>query len=473
MEMSLPFCERRALSRLFRTERVDSPRGMGWPKIDLEGETMPFNNIWKCCAALALLAVLGARSSSAQFELGAKDSGPKGTVTGAVAYSDTKVPARLATVTLIKVAAAGSKPKADATAGLMSMMLACGLSCVTTTGPDGRFELTDIPEGRYLVVAGQGGAVNPLVRLDVGALNRTAVSEVSEELLKPVLADLTLVDVAASKAVDVTVNLTHGASIAGTITFDDGSPAIGVKVHLLSKNQSGVYEEANQLSLGGAAANATLIGFLTDEQGHFHISGLMAGDYALRAEVPVGMIKNLGRNLSGVVAESMSQGDKHNAMNVFNALNNQGLSVYSGNALLKKDLHPIAVGEHEQLGGADIQIPLGNLHSVTVHVAAAESGRPLSVVHVQLADAETREVLRSSYAGEDGACTFEYVPQGFYLVQAVGGMDTSQMGKILDPGYDAKKLVRYQTAETKLQVSNESSEVTLQVSREEPKGAEK
>jgi 5-hydroxyisourate hydrolase-like protein (transthyretin family) len=347
----------------------------------------------------------------------------------------------------------------------------CGLSCVTTTGLDGRFALADVPEGRYLVVAVQAGAVNSLTHMDMGTLNRVNGAEIDEGLLKPVLNELTLVDVSAAKAANVTVGLGHGASVAGVITYDDGSPAIGVRIHLLRKTQNNSFEEANMFSLGGAATNATLLGYMTDEQGRYRISGLIAGSYALRAEVPVGGIKNLGKNLKGALALGLTGGPKSGMMTSLSAVSGDGLSVYSGNALLKKDLKAFDLSASDQMSGADLQIPLSNLHTVTVHVAAAESGQPLTVVQVQMIEADSKEVMRSGFAEEDGSCTFEYVPEGYYVVRAVSGLVAPD--KRIDVGSDNKNLIRYRSAESKIQVSGDIDNVNLQVIRQTEKAAEK
>jgi hypothetical protein len=57
-----------------------------------------------------------------------------------------------------------------------------------------------------------------------------------------------------------------------------------------------------------------------------------------------------------------------------------------------------------------------------------------------------------------------------YTLRVVDAMDVSKVGKMLDDNYDPKKAVRYATAETKVQVSEDVSGVLLQVSKVDEKG---
>jgi hypothetical protein len=318
-----------------------------------------------------------------------------------------------------------------------------------------------IPAGRYLVLAGQNGAANPLARLDLDVLNQTSMNAVSESLVKDVLGALTVVTIDAGKTADVTVSLNHGGLISGQLTFDDGSPAVGAKVHLLSKGKSGQFVEPNMMSLGGVTSNATLLGYMTDDSGRFRIAGLVPGSYALRAELPINALKNLTKNLAGMMTMSMvAPGATQQASPL-----GEGLSVYSGNVLFKKDLKAIELGADEQMTSADITIPLDGMHSVTARVVDSAAGKGMAVAQLLLLDADGKETLRSGFVDENGECTFDYVPEGLYTLRVANAMDTSKVGKMRDEDYDPKKAVRYGSAETKVQVNNDVSGVQLTVSR--------
>ena len=412
---------------------------------------------------------------AAQNDAGEKQGPEKGVLAGHVVFADTRMPARLAQVMLVKLVPAGAKTlSADEAARmpLKKLVGGCGLDCITTTGLDGRFEMPEVPAGRYVVLAGQNGAVNPLARLDLGVLNAAGATEVSEDQIKPVQEDVTVVTVEAGKAADVVVSIRHGAALSGTLSYDDGSPAVGVRVHLLSRTKAGEFAEPNLLSLGGASSNATLMGYVTDDQGRFRIAGLPPGQYALRAEVPLDVVKNLTKNLKGILTMGMAAPGMTNSAAAFGSMMGDGLSVYSGSVLRKKDLKPLELAEDEQRTGADITIPLEGMHTVAVRVVDAATGHGLGTGRVLLLDAEGKETLRAGFVDEEGNCAFEYVPEGAYTVRAANVMDTSQMGKMLDPGFDPKKAVRYASTETRVQVSGDVSGLLLQVSRAEEKSKE-
>ena len=205
---------------------------------------------------------------------------------------------------------------------------------------------------------------------------------------------------------------------------------------------------------------------MTDDAGRFHIAGLTAGTYAVRANLPINALKNLTKNLKGALSVGMSSpGTMGTAMTM-----DDGLSVYSGNVFFKKDLKPIELGEDQQLSGSDMSIPVDGMHSIGVHVTDSASGSPLQVGQVELLDADGKEILRSGYVDDSGECSFEYVPDGIYTLRVVNAMDVSEVGKMLSDNYDPKKAIHYGSAETKLRVSEDVSGIVLQVSKAADEG---
>jgi hypothetical protein len=413
--------------------------------------------------AMATVAGPVARNASAQ-EAAAKTTG---SVTGRVFYSDDKAPARLAQVLLVKLTPAkppgGGTGAATGKQDLQSMMgsLSRGLDTFAQTGLEGHFEMADVPAGKYIVLAQQNGAVNPLSHIDLGTLNGMKMGQVSEDQIKEALPYLTIVTVDPGKTVDVTVSLTHGASISGVVTYDDGSPAVGVKVQLMSKTRDGSYEEPNMMTLGMASSNSTLIGYMTDDAGRFRIAGLAAGTYGLRASLPLNALKNLGNKLKSVMILGMTSPDALAASSQVD----DGLSVYSGNVFFKKDLKPIELTASEAYTGADITIPADGMHKVQVHVEEMTTGNAIELAQVQLLDANGKDTLRSGYVDDHGDCTFDYVPEGQYTLQVVNAVDASGMGKMGSGDFNPKNVVRYGPAKTKVSVTGDISNIVLQVAK--------
>lgn len=417
--------------------------------------------------AALLLASMQSIASHAQEKVGENAAPATGTVTGRVFYSDTKAPARLAQIMLVKISpvadAAADKNAAKAKPSLLN----AGMSGFGQTGLDGRFELTGVPAGRYIIVAQQNGSVNPIAHIDIGVLNNLQIpnalsrEKLTEDKIKDYLSYLTIVTVNAGKTTDAPLSLAHGASISGVLSYDDGSPAVGVPVHLLRKAGSGGYEEPNMMTLGAAASNSTLMGYVTDDQGRFRIAGLAAGSYALRATLPLNLLKNLGNKLKSTIALNMaSPGSITSAIK-----HDDGLSVFSGNVFSMKDLKPIEVSESEVVSGADITIPLNGMHSIQAHVEDSANGHALNLAQVELLDADGKETLRAAFVDDNGDCAFDYVPDGQYTLQVANALDTSQAGKPLSGDYDPKKIIRYGQAETKVMVNGDVSGIVLQVTK--------
>jgi hypothetical protein len=350
-----------------------------------------------------------------------------------------------------------SVTEASATAGLA----AAGLTTLTQTELDGHFQMPTVAIGKYIVLAVQNGALNPVARIDLDALNKIKTGHLTEDQIKDYLADLTVVTIEEGKTATVTVTLTHGASISGTLSYDDGSPAVGVPVHLLAKTSSGTFQEPDIMTLGMASTSTTLAGYATDEAGRFHIAGLPPGTYAVRADLPLGMLKNLGTSIKGILALGMSSPDSVGSATKYDS----GLSVYSGNSLFRKDLKPIALSAGQNFPGADITIPLNGMYTVQAQVKDAVTGKPLDVAQVQLMDADGKETLRAQFVDAKGYCTFEYVPAGQYTLAVVNGMDLSGVGKLLDKNYDPKKAIHYSAASAYVRVSGNTEGIVLQVSK--------
>jgi hypothetical protein len=417
-------------------------------------------------AALLTASILSV-ASRAQEASGEKAAPATGTVTGRVFYSDTKAPARLAQIILVKLSPAADAATNNNAAKAKRDPLSFAMSGFGQTGLDGRFELTNVPAGKYIAVAQQNGFVNPIARIDISVLNNLQIPNVlspaklTEDKIKDYLSDLTIVTVIAGKTVDVPLSLARGASISGVLSYDDGSPAVGVPVHLLRKSKSGSYEEPSMMSLGAVASNSTLMGFVTDDQGHFRIAGLAGGSYALRATLPLNLLKNLGNKLKSTIALSMASPGSFNSV----AKHDEGLSVFSGNVFAAKDLKPIEVGEGEAVTGADITIPFNGMHSVQAHVEDSADGHAIDLAQVELLDADGKETLRTGFVDDDGNCTFDYVPDGQYTLQTANALDTSPAEKPMDGNYDPKKIIRYSQAKTKITVSGDVSGIVLQVTK--------
>jgi hypothetical protein len=136
---------------------------------------------------------------------------------------------------------------------------------LTTTDDSGRFELRNLPAGRWTLTAVKAGYVS----LRLGQ-RRPA------EAVQPI-------DVAEGARFDAAnFALPRGAVVSGRVTDDAGDPIAGVRVQALSYRMA---RGQRQLSPVGVVAQ-------TDDTGSFRIYGLGPGDYYVSARADAGAVES-------------------------------------------------------------------------------------------------------------------------------------------------------------------------------------
>jgi hypothetical protein len=366
------------------------------------------------------------------------------TVSGHVTCGDTNHPARFAAVLLIP-----EKPQPTQTPDWssvknekdMAKVLAknmsetrkgTGLSAVSTI--DGSFEMPKVPAGIYYVAAELRGYLSPLSALSTGERmsgGADAVKKIQAQAEKIVVQDA---------PVRVDVRLERGSSISGVIRYDDGNPAPDVKAIRMVMQEDGKWMVDTFSPLNPAPA--------TDDRGHYRISGLPKGKYAVRADLPTNQsISGLG---SGSFDMHPNTGD--------------ALVIYSGGVFREKDVKPIEVGAGEDVDGVDLVFPVDNLHLVSGTVTAKTDNHPLNTGWVSLNDAETKAMLRHTQIEEDGSFKFNYVPVGQYqlVTSRAGDTDKNAPGgvmQMLNPTF----LKSYQSATIPINVKDDQTGLVMQV----------
>ena len=186
--------------------------------------------------------------------------------------TDTGKPARFATVTLTAAPKAGeerqrrSAPRAE----------------TTVTDLDGRFRLEAVPSGHYYAFATLEGYLDPTLALDPDKLSATSVGvEQRRYAIEQWKDHLTEVTVVVRRVSDVSIQIERGAEIAGTVTFDDASPAIGMHFQVFRKTEKGEWTD-----VGLPLMDSWTIHALSDGHGRFSITNLHAGEYTVCALMP-------------------------------------------------------------------------------------------------------------------------------------------------------------------------------------------
>ncbi|MGD0630171.1 MAG: hypothetical protein ABR987_12495 [Terracidiphilus sp.] len=306
----------------------------------------------------------------------------KGVVTGIVLCSDTGKPARFATVVLTAVPKKGEK--SDDNDPLPAAE-------TTVTDLEGRFRLEAVQPGHYYAFATLDGYLDPEFALDPDQLKSlTAGWEQRNYSIEQWKDHLTEATVGAHRVSEVSVQIERAAEIAGTVTFDDGTPAIGMHFQLFRKTEKGAWTD-----VGLALMDSWAIHALSDSHGRFSLTNLPAGEYTVCALMP---------------ADEESAAPR----------------ICLGEVFRRKDAKTVKVGPGETAGSIDIEIPLSGLHTVSGTVTALADGHPVNHGTVRLLYADDREKARETALLEDGSYSMEYVPEGKYILQVSGAQDEEQ-----------------------------------------------
>ena len=195
-----------------------------------------------------------------------------GTVTGHIICADTGRPARFAQAILFAIPKDVTKsvdPAMRAKNSETDLVKALGFSTEVNmvsseTGFDGGFTANNVAPGDYYVFASVPGYIQPTSLI-------TSIIRKLADYSNP-LPGVLVVHVTADRIVNAEVSVPRGASVSGTIAWDDGSPVTGARVQVLSV--SGASTQAED-TIPAAKKNT---GFLTqrsasvDAQGNYIIS---------------------------------------------------------------------------------------------------------------------------------------------------------------------------------------------------------
>jgi len=308
----------------------------------------------------------------------------KGVVSGLLICADTAKPARFATVNLTPIPKAHSEPNDDPP-----------LAPVATiqTGLDGRFRMEAVPPGEYYAFGTLDGYLDPMRGIDFGQISeKGTTSEQELAAIKQWKDNLMTVKVAVRRVSEITIELRRAAEIDGNVSFDDGSPAIGMHFQLFRKNPKKEWGAVGLQLFNNWAITST-----SDSHGHYAVENLAAGEYVVCAMMPVD-------------SEDIAP------------------RVCLGNVLRRKTASSIKVSEGEVARGADIVIPVSGLRTVGGRVEAMEDGHAPSHATVTLLYADDREQARKASIDGDGSFRFEYVPEDSYTLRVSKAKDDVEEG---------------------------------------------
>ena len=379
---------------------------------------------------------------------------PTGTVTGHVYLEDTKAPARKATVYLKPVAVLASDA-ADDGANRQDK----GTTIVVEARFDGSYSFTHVPIGSYYVIAECPGYISPNhmlslaeARSQYGTFQPLGPMQKAER--ERVLKSLPRVDVQSALPSVLDVVVERGAAVSGTITYDDGSPAAGLAVHVLARK----FENGKETWVSfETAPTYQFRQVLTDDRGNYRISGLPARKYVISVSLSI-------ENNVTYISSSGSGGSTSS----YGA--SPLLTIYSGSTPRQKDASPITIEAGEERNGEDIRIPVSKLHTVRGNVVSAQDGHIINGGQALLLNADDKSMAGASgFAEDDPGFIFYFVYDGEYILSSSMSADVDfiQIQQTENnsgpPGYNSKPLHLYGTASKPLHVDSDMEGVTIAV----------
>lgn len=183
--------------------------------------------------------------------------------------------AQLARITGIVVTTdATPQPVRRAIVTLSGAPLALSLSAITDD--DGRFEMTDVPAGRFTISASRASYVT--IAYGASAPGRAGVPLVVE---------------AGQRLTAIHLLLARGAAIAGTVRDTDGEPMPGALVGLAKRS--------------GTDFKALPLTVKADDRGDYRLFGLAAGEYFVVARTPTESIGPLQVTSSNEIDRALQE----------------------------------------------------------------------------------------------------------------------------------------------------------------------
>lgn len=300
-----------------------------------------------------------------------------GTVTGHITIAGSNVPARLASFGLQPVEI--KPPEASVSGKRPSTILS-----VYQTGLDGSYSLSHVVPGKYYLVVTQAGFLSPF-----DEFTRAELEHPTGPVQQRIDSTLPVVLVRPNATTTYDLQLQHGAGLGGAVRFDDGTPFAQANVSLLRRDAEGKWVTPRTSSYTSAG-----------DDGHWHISGLPAGDYCVRVDLNLTERKQsslLGDNGAMVMRPVYS------------------LLVYNGDTTRERDAKLVTLTDGQDMSGVDINIPVARLHAVTGSVVDARTGQAVNNGRVELVYADDGKSLTyTDVEYETGTFTFRYVPEGEY-----------------------------------------------------------
>jgi hypothetical protein len=214
-------------------------------------------------------------------------------------------------------------------------------------------------------------------RMDLNADDK----QINADLIDQWKEHMVPISVSAHNTTDFSIQIERGGEVSGTVAYDDGSPAIGMRFALYRKNGKGGWS-----GVGPPSDREFNLDAKSDTRGRFTVTNLPGGEFAVCTMIP-------GDNQPG------------------------SPQVCLGNVFRKRDARTLSVSAGESVSGADIVIPLNAIHSVAGSLQQAINNKPPNKAKLHLLYADDREEAIAVEMFDDGSFLFPFVAEGSYILE--------------------------------------------------------
>jgi hypothetical protein len=275
------------------------------------------------------------------------------------------------------------------------------------TNLDGSYTIPHVASGSYYVTVRKDGYINP-----VSIFSEKQLDEPNDQVRNLIEQALPKVNVEQDSTAHADVQLQRGAAVRGTISFDDETPASGIHVTLLHKDENGKWVLLSGPAGGGPAwfggPSST-----TDDRGAFRIASLLPDTYLIRADL--GLENEKTYKVTDASGRTTGGGTMRNSM--------FSLSFYGDGTTHMDEATPFTLKGDEERAATDMTLPISKLHRLTCHVSAP-NGHFVNAASVELVYGPDKKTLaRSNIDREDGLFHFEFVPEGAYTLRVTNARD--------------------------------------------------
>ena len=312
----------------------------------------------------------------------------KSTVRGRVFYADTGRPVRRASIMLLPEGG-GAGP--DREGGSL-------------TDSEGYFAVKNVRAGVYYAMVNAPGVVSPIAFADFGQMGPGGSER---EAFEGAFARFEKIVVNGITDVEIMVPAKRGGAISGRITYEDGDPAVGVRVEVERKQGDNflpvIPNFSAIMSLFTGTSNQT------DDRGAYRFAGLPAGEYRVK--------------VTENVSHSDTQPRSSDMFMTIIAGSSSLVTVYYPDVKAAEKESTIPVDYGTEAAEINVVLPNHGLYGVSGKVVASKDKTPLKNAVVTLKRKNDTEIsifegLRGSgqisTADEQGNWSFKQLPKGEY-----------------------------------------------------------